>query len=100
MRESSVPGAMAVPWFDAARGLAMRNMIQYRCFFLDSTGAVRSDEMIECWEDQDAVETARDMLEHRPHYHGIELWRGARRLHMEVRLPEIPPFTIRTAQTL
>jgi hypothetical protein len=100
MHELSFPGARAVPWLDAARGLAMSNMVQYRCFFLDSTGAVRSDEMIECWEDQDAVETARDMLEHRPHYHGIELWRGARRVHMEVRLPDIPTFTIRTAQGL
>ncbi len=78
----------------------MTNLVQYRCYFLDSTGSIGSDEMIECREEQDAVETARDMLGHRPHYHGIGLWRGARRVHMEIRLPDIPTFTIRTAHGL
>jgi hypothetical protein len=78
----------------------MTNLMQYRCYFLDSTGSIGSDEMIECRREQDAVEIARDMLEHRPHYHGIELWRGARRVHMEIRLPDIPAFTIRTSHSL
>jgi len=76
------------------------NIVQYRCYFLDSTGSIRSDETIECRYEQDAVETARDMLERRPYYHGIELWRGARRVHMEVRLPEVPAFTIRSSQRI
>lgn len=78
--------------------MAMPGMVQYRCYFLDSTGSIGSDETIECVREQDAVETARDMLDHRPHYHGIELWRGARRVHIEVRVPDIPEFTIRTSQ--
>ncbi|MDE1903279.1 MAG: hypothetical protein KGI46_05440, partial [Alphaproteobacteria bacterium] len=53
-----IPGVTAVPCRDAARGLAMVNLVQYRCYFLDSTGSIGSDEMIECREEQDAVETA------------------------------------------
>jgi hypothetical protein len=76
----------------------MMSLAQYRCYFLDSTGSIGSDETIECFGEQDAVAAARDMLEHRPHYHGVELWKGARRIHMEVRVPEVPAFVIRAAQ--
>jgi len=67
---------------------------QYYCYFLDSTGSVGTNETIECAGEQEAVDTAREIWDHRPHYHGIELWRGARRVHMEVRLPEVPAFVI------
>ncbi|MGH6994559.1 MAG: hypothetical protein ACREQE_08385 [Candidatus Binataceae bacterium] len=76
----------------------MAHSAQYRCYFLDSTGSIQSDETIRCAVELDAVETARDLLEHKPHYHGIELWRGARRVHTEMRLPDIPAYIIRSLQ--
>ena len=75
----------------------MQNLTQYRCYFLDSTGSLASNETIECSGERDAVDMALTMLQGRPHYHGIELWKGARVVHMEVRLPEAPAFVIRSA---
>jgi hypothetical protein len=76
----------------------VQNLAQYRCYFLDSTGSLASNETIECSGEHEAVDIALTMLQRRPHYHGIELWKGARVVHMEVRLPEIPRFVIRSAR--
>jgi len=75
----------------------MENLAQYRCYFLDATGALTADETIECAGEQEAVDMALTMLQRRPHHHGIELRKGARVVHMEVRIPEIPYFVIRSA---
>jgi len=76
----------------------VQNLAQYRCYFLDSTGSLASNETIECSGEREAVDMALTMLQRRPHYHGIELWKGARVVHMEVRLPQMPTFIIRSAQ--
>jgi hypothetical protein len=76
----------------------MQNLAQYRCYFLDSTGSLASNETIECSNEQQAVDMALIMLERRPHYHGIELRKGARVVYTEVRLPEISAFVIRSLQ--
>jgi hypothetical protein len=75
----------------------MQKPTKYRCYFLDSTGSLASNETIECSDEQEAVEIALTMLQRRPHHHGIELWKGARVVHMEVRIPEVPAF-VRSAQ--
>jgi hypothetical protein len=75
----------------------MARLGQYRCFFLDATGSVRTHETIESPDEEGAVDMARSMWNHRPHYHGIEVWRGACRLYFDTRLPEIPSFVMHSA---
>jgi hypothetical protein len=82
------------------RRVVMENLAQYRCYFLDSTGSLATDETIECSGEQEAVDMALTMLQRRPHYHGIELRKGARVVHMEVRIPEVPYFVMTSAQRM
>jgi hypothetical protein len=77
----------------------MENMAQYRCYFLDSSGGNSATETVECFGDREAVDIARNMLQQRSHHYGIELWKGSRRLHHEVRIP-VPAFVIRSLQQI
>lgn len=73
----------------------MKNMAHYRCYFLGSAGGSGSNDTIECIGDEAAIDIARNMLQQRPHHHGIELWKGLRRVHQEFRIP-VPVFVIRS----
>lgn len=48
----------------------------YRFFFLDPAGHVRRRLELECDNDDDALNRARELN----HAHGIEVWSGARKV--------------------
>lgn len=76
-------------------------MGQYRCLFLNGAGSVEGHEVVNSRDEMEAVMLAKDMWRHRPHYFGMEVWRGgrcvhaARRpVHAEIRLPAAPVFAL------
>ena len=82
----------------------MAQLARFRCCFLDATGAIALTEAIECADGLEAISIAQKIWTHRPHYHGIELWQGFRRVHLEVRARDFPasrlrPATLRAAKT-
>ncbi|MGH7089039.1 MAG: hypothetical protein ACREFQ_09080 [Stellaceae bacterium] len=60
------------------------DMADYRCYFLDAQGAIRSVREIESVSDSDAVNMARDAFAQQRHFRGFELWQRNRRVHLEL----------------
>ena len=62
-------------------------MLKYRCYLLDRLGAIRAVEVLKMDHDDCAIALARRVLEGRPQYRALELWRGLRRVHLETNVP-------------
>jgi hypothetical protein len=55
--------------------------VTYLCCFLDRNQGLGAAEMIDANELSDAIDKALTMLQARPHYQGVELWEGGKRVY-------------------
>ena len=62
----------------------MPRMTAYECCLLDFRNEVVTVEVIDCAYDAEARHSADDLLVHRPEFHGVEVWRGGRRVYVNV----------------
>jgi len=59
-------------------------MVRYRCILIGAPGHLETFEL-ECKADADAIVASRHLLADHADRHAFELWRGARRVHAELR---------------
>jgi hypothetical protein len=62
-------------------------MTKYWVFLLDRQGTIRSFKPLECADDQNALELAREACAEAPQYRGFELWQENRRVHPRIVAP-------------
>jgi hypothetical protein len=53
----------------------------YRCVFLDDKAKAKAVEPIDAGHLEHAIELAAEMLNSRPGYLAVEVWRGGQRLY-------------------
>ncbi len=56
----------------------------YRCYLLNGELKIASAYGLECADDEEAVRKAAELLAETSIYHGIEVWYGARRVHVQI----------------
>jgi 1,2-phenylacetyl-CoA epoxidase PaaB subunit len=59
-------------------------LTKYWVFLLDRQGTIRSFKALECANDQDALEFAREAFARAPQCRDFELWQENRRIHPQM----------------
>ena len=60
-------------------------MQSYRCYFLDGANAIKDVAILNCEADGDVPRHARELLQDRTDFSGIEVWEGPRKVFYEMR---------------